>query len=132
MLLVKKINGFGTAIFFKAVVNPYELNKTSVTVMFKKPYNGEDIDYTLNSGSDPGYELFGVIGALTDVVRVLDMLLDEQHHGEAAPFAFAYRYVNHAGGILEFTSHLPGYVIDIDDSMALISNPFLKHIGLAR
>ena len=166
--------------FFQAVINPYDLDKASVTVMYKKPYHGENIDYTLNSDLDPGYELLGTIGALTDtfgqsipllvnqstkiklkpfhdrigtigetfdfttpksdalgagigialpdVVRVMEILLDEQKNGEAAPIAFACRYVNHAEGTLEFTRHKPGCVIDMDGINSIRTRAFFDQI----
>jgi len=54
--------------FFLAVINPFDLQKASITAMLKKPYADEPIDYAKHDSTGPGYELLGAIGALTDAI----------------------------------------------------------------
>lgn len=54
--------------FFLAVINPFELKKASVTAMYKRDYDGHAIDYSVEEKLNPGYELLGVMGTLTDAL----------------------------------------------------------------
>ena len=54
--------------FFMAVINPFDLNKASVTAMYERDYDGHRIDYSVKEKLGPGYELLGVMGTLTDAL----------------------------------------------------------------
>ena len=86
---------------------------------------GETFDYTT-----PRKDTLGAaIGVqLSDVPKVLDLLIDEQTSGKPAPLIFACRFVRPSGGTLEFTQHDPTCVIDIDGVNSKRSRDFLSRI----
>ena len=64
-------------------------------------------------------QLNGTIGSsigvdISDAKRAVDILIDEQHRGPAAPLAFALRFVRHGGSTLEFTRFPLTCAIDVD------------------
>ena len=63
--------------FFQMVLNPHAKSKpTYVTTMYKRAFPADyEIDYSESSGLDPGYDLLGFLGALTDSIPELTPLL---------------------------------------------------------
>ena len=59
--------------FFQMVLDPHTGERPAyVTTMYRRPFDpGHEIDYAISGGLGPGYELLGVLGALTDSVPEL-------------------------------------------------------------
>ena len=63
--------------FFQMVLNPHAKSKPAyVTTMYKRAFPPDyEIDYSESGGLDPGYDLLGFLGALTDSIPELTPLL---------------------------------------------------------
>lgn len=66
--------------FFQVVLDPHAEDRPAyVTTMYRRPFPaGRPIDYAISGGLGPGYELLGVLGALTDKVPELTPALVSQ------------------------------------------------------